>query len=113
MRRLFAALERHRETTEEELVLPTLLAIRRRIVEDLPLTSVVDGDLVKVVAWYDNEWGYSTASLELALFMRRFRNLNGRSLRASGKTVLSVRLCVRLWGFPSGIVNPIPFWFDL
>ena len=26
---------------------------------DLALTRVVDGDLVKVVVWYDNEWGYS------------------------------------------------------
>jgi len=27
---------------------------------DLALTKVVDGDLVKVVSWYDNEWGYSS-----------------------------------------------------
>jgi glyceraldehyde 3-phosphate dehydrogenase len=26
---------------------------------DLESTQVVDGDLVKVLAWYDNEWGYS------------------------------------------------------
>ena len=29
---------------------------------DAPLTSVVDGTQVKVVAWYDNEWGYATDS---------------------------------------------------
>lgn len=34
---------------------------------DLPLTKVVDGDLVKVVAWYDNEWGYSNRYVEQAL----------------------------------------------
>lgn len=32
---------------------------------DLPLTDVVDGNLIKVVAWYDNEWGYSNRLVEL------------------------------------------------
>lgn len=32
---------------------------------DLPLTRVVDGDLVKVCVWYDNEWGYSNRLVEL------------------------------------------------
>jgi len=33
---------------------------------DSELTSVLDGTLVKVVAWYDNEWGYSNRCVELA-----------------------------------------------
>jgi glyceraldehyde 3-phosphate dehydrogenase len=33
---------------------------------DLELTKVVDGDFVKVVAWYDNEWGYSCRLGEMA-----------------------------------------------
>jgi glyceraldehyde 3-phosphate dehydrogenase len=33
---------------------------------DAPLTSVVDGTQVKVVAWYDNEWGYANRLVELA-----------------------------------------------
>jgi glyceraldehyde 3-phosphate dehydrogenase len=33
---------------------------------DAPLTSVIDGTQVKVLAWYDNEWGYSTRLVELA-----------------------------------------------
>ncbi len=33
---------------------------------DAPLTKVVDGTQVKVIAWYDNEWGYSTRLVELA-----------------------------------------------
>jgi glyceraldehyde 3-phosphate dehydrogenase len=33
---------------------------------DAPLTAVIDGTQVKVIAWYDNEWGYSTRLVELA-----------------------------------------------
>src|SRR5919107_1665459 len=33
---------------------------------DSQLTAVLDGSLVKVVAWYDNEWGYSNRVVELA-----------------------------------------------
>jgi glyceraldehyde 3-phosphate dehydrogenase len=32
---------------------------------DSPLTMVIDGNLVKVVAWYDNEWGYSNRLIDL------------------------------------------------
>lgn len=35
-------------------------------VVDLEMTRVVDGDLVKVLAWYDNEWGYSVRLVEMA-----------------------------------------------
>src|SRR3989339_887747 len=35
-------------------------------VVDLEMTRVVDGDLVKVLAWYDNEWGYSNRLVEMA-----------------------------------------------
>jgi glyceraldehyde 3-phosphate dehydrogenase len=31
----------------------------RAVVVDLDLTRVVDGDLVKIFGWYDNEWGYA------------------------------------------------------
>jgi glyceraldehyde 3-phosphate dehydrogenase len=33
---------------------------------DSPLTEVLDGNFVKVVSWYDNEWGYSNRCVELA-----------------------------------------------
>lgn len=34
---------------------------------DLSMTRVIDGDLVKILAWYDNEWGYSNRLVELAI----------------------------------------------
>ena len=33
---------------------------------DLQLTSVMDGNLLKIVSWYDNEWGFSNRMLDLA-----------------------------------------------
>jgi glyceraldehyde 3-phosphate dehydrogenase len=36
---------------------------------DAPYTKVMDGDFVKTLAWYDNEWGYSCRCVDLARFM--------------------------------------------
>ncbi len=38
---------------------------------DGSLTKVLDGDLLKVVAWYDNEWGYSCRVIDLIEFMAK------------------------------------------
>lgn len=51
--------------TEEELVSIDFRGNSHSAVVDLPLTDVVGGNLVKVVAWYDNEWGYSNRLVEL------------------------------------------------
>ena len=51
--------------TEEELVSSDFKGNSHSAVVDLPLTSVVGGNLLKVVAWYDNEWGYSNRLVEL------------------------------------------------
>ena len=36
---------------------------------DAPYTKVMDGDFVKVLAWYDNEWGYSNRCVDLLRLM--------------------------------------------
>ena len=52
--------------TEEELVSCDFRGDSHSCIIDLKLTDVVGGNLVKVVAWYDNEWGYSNRLVELA-----------------------------------------------
>jgi glyceraldehyde 3-phosphate dehydrogenase len=37
------------------------------------LVQVIDGNLVKIMAWYDNEWGYSNRLIEMALFITNFK----------------------------------------
>lgn len=51
--------------TEEELVSSDFKGNSHSAIVDLPLTDVVGGNMVKVVAWYDNEWGYSNRLVEL------------------------------------------------
>lgn len=41
----------------------------RSSIVDADLTMVQDGNLVKVVSWYDNEWGYSKRMLDMAVFV--------------------------------------------
>ncbi len=53
--------------TNEELVSSDFIGDPRSSIVDLPLTDVVGGNMIKVVAWYDNEWGYSNRLVELAL----------------------------------------------
>jgi glyceraldehyde 3-phosphate dehydrogenase len=52
--------------SEEPLVATDIVRSDYSAVFDAPLTAVIDGTQVKVVAWYDNEWGYSTRLVELA-----------------------------------------------
>ncbi len=52
--------------TEAPLVSSDFIGNPFSSVVDLSLTKVIDGDLAKVVAWYDNEWGYANRLVELA-----------------------------------------------
>ncbi len=51
-------------TTEEPLVSSDIIGRSESSIVDLSLTQVVDGDMVKVFAWYDNEMGYSNRLVE-------------------------------------------------
>jgi len=53
-------------TTDEPVVSSDLIGSSASSTIDLPLTQVIDGTLVKVVAWYDNEWGFSCRMVDLA-----------------------------------------------
>jgi glyceraldehyde 3-phosphate dehydrogenase len=50
--------------TEEALVSADFIGDSHSCIVDLSLTQVIDGDFVKVIAWYDNEWGYSNRLVE-------------------------------------------------
>ncbi|HBB38323.1 MAG: Glyceraldehyde-3-phosphate dehydrogenase, type I [Candidatus Magasanikbacteria bacterium GW2011_GWD2_43_18] len=52
--------------TEEPLVSSDFIGDSHSSIADLELTRVVGGNLVKVVAWYDNEWGYANRLVEMA-----------------------------------------------
>jgi glyceraldehyde 3-phosphate dehydrogenase len=52
--------------TEDPIVSSDIVKSPYSSIFDSELTSVMDGTLVKVVAWYDNEWGYSNRCVELA-----------------------------------------------
>jgi len=51
--------------TEEELVSSDFIGNSHSAIVDLKLTAVVGDTMLKVVAWYDNEWGYSNRLVEV------------------------------------------------
>ena len=53
--------------TTDSLVSSDIIKDSRASVVDLGLTQVVDGDLIKVMSWYDNEWGYASQLVREAL----------------------------------------------
>ena len=74
-----AASERYREVlgvSEDPLVSSDVIGDPRASVVDLHMTRVVDGTLVKVMSWYDNEWGFTHQMI------RQAREMVG--VRASG-----------------------------
>jgi glyceraldehyde 3-phosphate dehydrogenase len=55
--------------TDEPLVSIDFRGNPHSSILDSPYTSVMDGDFVKVLAWYDNEWGYSNRCVDLLKLM--------------------------------------------
>lgn len=53
--------------TEDPVVSSDIVGDPRAAIIDLGMTRVVDGDLVKVMSWYDNEWGYTNQMIREAL----------------------------------------------
>jgi glyceraldehyde 3-phosphate dehydrogenase len=53
--------------TDDGLVSSDIIQDSRAAIIDLEMTQVVDGDLVKIMSWYDNEWGYSSQMVREAL----------------------------------------------
>ena len=51
--------------SEEELVSSDIIGNNHSSIFDSKLTQVIDGRMVKVISWYDNEWGYSSRVEEL------------------------------------------------
>ena len=57
------------DTTWEPIVSSDIIGNSHSAIVDLSMTRVVDGNLVKILAWYDNEWGYSNRLVEMAQMM--------------------------------------------
>jgi glyceraldehyde 3-phosphate dehydrogenase (phosphorylating) len=53
--------------SRDPLVSSDVIGDARASIVDLELTRVVDGDLLKIMSWYDNEWGYANQMLRAAL----------------------------------------------
>jgi glyceraldehyde 3-phosphate dehydrogenase len=62
--------------TEEELVSSDFIGNSHSAIVDLKLTSVIGGNMLKVVAWYDNEWGYSNRLVEVVADVGRLLRQN-------------------------------------
>ena len=57
------------EYSEEELVSIDFRGNPRSSIVDASYTSVMDGDFIKVLSWYDNEWGYSNRCVDLLRYL--------------------------------------------
>jgi glyceraldehyde 3-phosphate dehydrogenase len=55
--------------TEDPVVSSDMIQDSRASIVDREMTQVVDGDLVKVMSWYDNEWGYASQMVRQAVSM--------------------------------------------
>lgn len=63
--------------TQEQLVSSDFIGNSHSGIVDLPLTKVVDGNLAKIMVWYDNEWGYSNRLVELVADVGHYSTREG------------------------------------
>ena len=59
------------DATNEQLVSVDFNGNPHSSIVDLQSTAVIDGTMVKVLAWYDNEWGYSNRVKDLIRYMSK------------------------------------------
>jgi len=59
------------KATYEPIVSSDIIKSKFSAIVDLSMTKVIDGDLVKILAWYDNEWGYSHRLIDMAIVMSK------------------------------------------
>jgi glyceraldehyde 3-phosphate dehydrogenase len=71
--------------TEEELVSSDFIGNSHSAIVDLKLTNVVGGNMLKVMAWYDNEWGYSNRLVELTADIGKLLHEGGSTDENSGE----------------------------
>jgi glyceraldehyde 3-phosphate dehydrogenase len=57
------------QVTDEELVSSDFVGNPHSCILDAPSTMVMGGTLVKVLGWYDNEWGYSCRTVDMAAYV--------------------------------------------
>jgi len=74
--------------SSDPLVSSDIIGRDESAIVDLPLTQVVDGNLVKVFAWYDNEWGYANRLIEQVI---RVGRVGGSESAPSDPITLSFR----------------------
>jgi glyceraldehyde 3-phosphate dehydrogenase len=60
------------EASDEELVSSDIIGNAHSAIVDLKNTRLIGGDLLKVISWYDNEWGYTNRLVELANYLTKF-----------------------------------------
>ena len=53
------------EASEAPVVSGDLVGNPHSSIVDLPLTAVMGGNMVKILSWYDNEWGFSCRMIDL------------------------------------------------
>ena len=68
---LFRSLKGIMEYVSEELVSSDFKGNPASSCFDAPSTMVMGGNLVKVLSWYDNEWGYASRLADLAAFVAK------------------------------------------